>query len=264
MEGPDHTYDGPGGLLRALERIAEQAEASSELEGRIPEEGLIEALRMVIQSVEEDPFEFEAGGRSIPITADGLRDLALGYTSRVNSRRTVGGWPSDVMRLYEGDFELAARAIESNRSGGGGLPTAAFFGLDCGSGITRERLERYQTDPAVEIVGDPSDFYEAACPAWDADLGDEFRADFLSKIPTLMVHGTWDVSTPFDNALELVSCFENLHFVPVEGGTHGAFREAMTYDSAFADAVMAFTSTGATDGLPDLIELPPIRWSADW
>lgn len=264
MEGPDHTYDSPSGVLGALEQIAAQAEASGQFGERLPEEGLIEALRYVIESIDADPFEFELGGEMVPITGDGLRELALGYTSRVNSRGSVGGWPADVMRLYEGEFELAARAIAARRGGGGGLPTASFFSLDCGSGITAARLERYRADPAVAIVGDLSRFYEAACPAWDSDLGDEFRADFKTSIPTVIVHGTWDVSTPFVNALELLPCFEELHFIPVDGGTHGALREAIRDDPAFGDALMAFVFEGEAGGLPESVELPPIEWQTSW
>ena len=53
LEGPDHTYDSPAGLLKALERIAAEAEVSPALEGRLPEEGLIGALRFVIESLDE-------------------------------------------------------------------------------------------------------------------------------------------------------------------------------------------------------------------
>ena len=260
MEGPNHTYDSPSGVLGALERIAAEAEASGALGGRVPEDGLIEGLRFVIDSIEGDPFEIDVDGELVPITAEGLRGLALGVRHSVRSRRSVGGWPSDVIRLYEGEFEDAARALRGGE--GGGLPTASFFQLDCGSGITRERLERLQSDPATAIVGDLSRFYEAACPAWDADLGDDFRADFTTAVPTLVVHGTWDVSTPFDNALELLHCFEQLHFVRVEGGTHGALGEALRHDADFLSAVDAFLYEGDASGLPDAVELPPIEWDA--
>jgi len=264
MEGPDHTYDSPHGILAALERIAAQAEASPRLEGRLPEEGLIEALRTVIRDVEEDPFELEVGDALVRIDADGLRGLARGYEHRVNSRETVGGWPRDVVRLFEGDFEPVARALARQRSSGGGLPTASFFQLDCGSGITRERLERYTTDPAIEVVGDLAAWYEALCPAWDADLGEDFRAGFTTDIPTLVVQGTWDVSTPYENAVEMLPSFEDVHFVSVEGGTHGAFREAMGFDPAFEEAVMAFVAEGTREGLPAEIVLPPIEWMSGW
>lgn len=263
MEGPDHTYDSPSGLLGAMERIAAQAEASPAFEGRIPEEGLIDALRFVIESIEEEPFEMELGDQLIPITAEALRDVAMGYENRVNSRRSVGGWPADIMRLYEGDFEGLARAIQSDQDSGN-LPTASFFQLDCGSGITATRLAKLKSDPAIEIVGDKSLFYETACAAWDADLGDEFRGDFKTKIPTVIVHGNWDVSTPYDNALELLPCFEQLHFVPVDGGTHGALGEAMRFDSEFREAVMAFLYEGKDQDIPAGVKLPPIEWRTSW
>jgi pimeloyl-ACP methyl ester carboxylesterase len=220
LEGPNHTYDSPTGVLAALEKIAAQAEASPELADCIPEEGLVGALRFVIESTDEGPFDIEIDGKPVRITADGLRGMALGYDHSVKSRRSVVGWPGDVMRLYEGEFEPVARAIlEGQRNVG--LPTASFFQLDCGSGITADRLADLQKDPAIEVVGNLSRFYEVACSAWNSDLGDDFRGDFTTDVPTLIVHGTWDVSTPFSNAIELAPCFKNLHFVPVEGGTLG-------------------------------------------
>jgi pimeloyl-ACP methyl ester carboxylesterase len=264
MEGPDHTSDGPAGLLEALRRIAAEAEASPRLAERLPEAGLIEALRAVIAAVEERPAEASVGGKQVTIEADDLREQVMGYTCTVRSRDSVAGWPGDVMRLVEGDYVPVARVIDRSRGGNDGLPTASFFLLDCGSGITTARHERYLNDPAVQVVGDPGAFYDLACPVWEVDLGDEFRADFRTPIPTVMVHGTWDVSTPLDNALELVPCFEDLHFVPVEGGTHGALREAMAHDEAFTAALTDFITTGATEGLPEAIALPPIEWSEQW
>ncbi len=264
VEGPDHTYDSPAGLLQALERVAAEAEAAPELQGKLPEEGLIEAVRGVIRRVEAEPLEETVDGRKVPIDADGLRGQMMGYTSRVGSRRQVVGWPADMMRLIEGDFFSVARAIDRERRGAGGMPTASFFLLDCGSGITRERHELYSSDPATELLGDVSWYYDVACPVWEVDLGDDFRTGFRTDIPTLMVHGTWDVSTPFTNAIELLPSFADLHFVPVEGGTHGALAEAMEHDPAFEAAVKAFLATGETEALPKSLELPPLQWSTRW
>ena len=134
--------------------------------------------------------------------------------------------------------------------------------LDCGSGITAARAEILKNDPAAKIVGGLSDFYFTACQAWDADLGDDFRTGFRSDIPTVIVHGTWDVSTPFDNALELLDSFENHHFVIVTGGTHGALREATNHSAELQDALAAFMASGDMSGLPGEVRLPPIRWVA--
>jgi pimeloyl-ACP methyl ester carboxylesterase len=267
MEGPDQTYDRPSGVLNALARMAEEAELSSALVEHVPEEGLIAAFKALVDSVAEEPFEIDvehpSTGESVAVMVDAdlLSSAATGYTRRAGSRGSVGTWPADILALVSGDFEAAGRAYLADQ-GPDGLPTASFFMLDCGSGITRARLEEYQKDPAVKYVGDLSWWYEATCPAWDSDLGDDFRADFVTEIPTVIVHGTWDISTPFENALELLPMFRNHHFVVVEGGSHGALGEATRFSTEFRDELMEFVATGDTEGLPETIRMPPISWSA--
>ncbi len=267
MEGPDHTYDMPSGVLAVLERISAEAEASPRLAGHVPEAGFLGALEELHDALEEEPVDYELihprTGEPEVVRIDGnaLRRVALGVTGRVNSRSGVGTWPADVLRMYEGDFEPVARALLGRSGERTGLQTASFFMLDCGSGISPARREKLLADPAARIVGRLEYLYETACPAWEADLGEEFRRGFETEIPTVVVHGTWDVSTPFENALECLPFFENLNFVVVEGGTHGALREAMGFSPDFAAALMAFATRGETGGLPGEVRLPPIAWS---
>jgi pimeloyl-ACP methyl ester carboxylesterase len=266
MEGPDHTYDMPSGVLHSLERMAKAAERAPELAAHIPEEGLLGAFALVVESAEEEPFEIEVvhprTGKTTSVPFDGaaVRNLALGYSGRVSSRGGMPGWPADLIALYRGDFERAAKA-RLLQGDGSDLPTASFFMLDCGSGITPARLERLHGDPAAKIVGDLGNwFYENACPAWGADLGDDFRTGFTTDVPTVVVQGTWDVSTPFDNALELLPAFRNLHFIPVEGGSHGALEEALRSAAGFREALMKFVASGDATGLPAEVVLPDLEW----
>ncbi|HEX6884837.1 MAG TPA: alpha/beta fold hydrolase [Planctomycetota bacterium] len=262
MEGPDHTYDRPSGVLKALERMAAAAEAAPQLAGHVPEGGLIAALRAVIEGVEEEPFEVELpGAGEVRIDAEGLRGLALGVSARVSSRSGMPSWPADVLALHRGEFEAAARAIHAAQAETLTLPGAAFFGLDCGSGITRPRLAEYQGDPATALLGDLARFYESTCPAWGTDLGDEFRQGFRSAVPTLIVQGLWDVNTPFENALECLPFFERVHFIPVDGGSHAALDEALRLAPGFREALLAFLETGSLEGLPAEVALPPIAWA---
>jgi hypothetical protein len=48
--------------------------------------------------------------------------------------------------------------------------------------------------------------------------------------------------------------------VTVIGGSHGALREALDADSAFAAAIWAFVRTGDMGALPDSVTLPPVAW----
>lgn len=269
MEGPDHTYDMPSGILGALEAIAAEAELSPALEGRIPDGGLIEALWQVVESVEEEPIELEAAhprsgeATTVVIDAEVVRTASQGYTGRVGSRRSVATWPADVIALYEGNFERLAQAWLGQQEGDDlrQLSSASFYMLDCGSGISAERHERQLADPAARLVGALGRFYDMSCPAWGADLGEEFRAGFTTDVPVVMVHGTWDVSTPFSNALECLPLFDDVHFVVVEGGSHGALDEARRHSRELYDGLMDFVASGETAGLPEEIRLPPISWA---
>lgn len=264
MEGPDHTYDMPGGILAALERVAADAEASGAFEGRIPEGGLIAGFRRAIARAEAAPLEVEVPqGNRDPVTvvldADDVRGLWSGYTPS-GGGHPMRGWPADMIRLAEGDYEGAARAVLRQRFGGGRLPTASFFMLDCGSGISGPRLERQLSDPAIETVGQLGEMYLTLCPLWDADLGEAFRAYFDTDIPTVIVHGDWDTSTPLTNALELVPHFTSSRFVRVVRGTHGALGEAMRADSAFRDALLSYMAGGDPSVMPEVVTLPEPDW----
>jgi len=69
------------------------------------------------------------------------------------------------------------------------------------------------------------------------------------------------VSTPLENALELLPCFERGRLVIVAGGSHAAFNEALGVSASSRQAVRGFLATGDLSGVPECVELPPIRWT---
>jgi len=261
MEGPNHTYDHPGHLWNVYKRVAEEAENAPELKDLIPECGLIRAIKTVIKRAEERPFKVTVNNpkthesQDVLFDADSIKRLARGYS------RNLPAWPADVITLYNGHFSKAAEmAVRRYQNSGRSFRTASYWMLDCGSGITPERLVEYKADPAVKIIGLGSWNYLAGCPVWGSDLGDEFRQNFETYIPTVIVHGTWDTSTPYENALELVPYFKNSKFIPVIRGPHGAIRAAIKASEQFYKGIMHFVATGDMSGLPDKVEMPPVKW----
>ena len=255
MEGPDHTYDHPGHLWKVYERVAAEAEKAPELKSYIPEGGLIQALEKVIAKAEKEPFTVKAGSQEVLFDGDSVKRLATGFS------RGLPAWPADVIQLSKGDFSAAAegvarRATSNRRS----TTTASYYMLDCSSGITAKRLAEYDSDPALKFLGQMNWDYTAGCPVWDSDLGDEFRQNFETEIPTVIVHGTWDTSTPFENATELVPYFKNGKFIPVNRGPHGAIRAAMRVSEPFRKGIMKFAATGDMSELPDSVDMPPVEW----
>ena len=112
----------------------------------------------------------------------------------------------------------------------------------------------------MKILGRMNWGYTAGCSVWGSDLGDGFRKNFETYIPTVIVHGTWDTSTPFENALELVPYFKNSKFIPVNRGPHGALQAAMRVSESFKQGIMKFAATGDMSGLPDEVDMPPVEW----
>ena len=259
MEGPNHTYDHPGHLWNVFKRVATEAEKAQKLQGLIPKNGLIEAIKTVVDRVEKDPVkisitDLETGkSRDVLFTLREVRRLARGYSGG------LPGWPSNVITLYNGDFTKAAeRAIR--RQGSRSFRTASYYMLDHGSGITPEREAELKADPAVKILGDINSNYTITREIWGSDLGDEFRENFETDIPTVIVHGTWDTSTPFENALELVPFFKNSKFIPVIRGPHGAINAAMRASEEFRRGIFHFAATGDMSGLPDEVKMPAVDW----
>ncbi|MEM9673181.1 MAG: alpha/beta hydrolase [Cyclobacteriaceae bacterium] len=263
LEGPNHTYDVPSYVLNSVKRVAAAADTAAALQDYIPEGGLIAALETVIERVEQESvtitFNPESEDGQVVINADVVRDVALGYSGQISSRRNMPTWPSDILHLYAEDYEPLARAVYYYRQNSQ-LPTASFFMLDCASGITPERHQQIADDPAQKILGNTGGFYDAACPVWDTDLGDDFRANFDTNIPTLLANGTWDTSTPIENVRELKPYFKNSHLLVIEGGSHSAFNEAMAESEALQMEVKEFLSSGDFTGLPETVTLPPIDW----
>ena len=261
MEGPDHTYDHPGHVWNVYKRVAEEAEQAPALRGMIPEGGFIAALEAVIDRATREPFTVAvtdgADGRRHDVLFDGqsIKRVSRGYSGGLTA------WPADVIMMSSGDFSGAAeRLYRQSRGGGRNFATASYFMLDCGSGITPQRLAEQNADPATAILFRMNWTYIAGCPVWGSDLGDDFRQNFETQIPTVIVHGTWDTSTPYENALELVPYFKNSKFIPVIRGPHGAIRAAMSASHEFRTGILHFAASGDWSQLPDTVTMPPVRW----
>lgn len=229
LEGPDDTYDIPSERLATLERIAARAEAAKELSGQIPEIGLIEALRQTLKRLEAEPAHVavQRGSqqREALVTADLLRFF---ITRDAEDRSDAERWPLRIAAWYEGDYSsIAPAALGMTRIP---PPNAMKCVVDLASGGSPERL--------AMIASDPADFFfirtrverNAAQAVWPAaDLGAEFNAPTRSDVPTLILHGTWDLSTPIENARRVARELPNSQFVEIVHGRHSALYDLFNH-----------------------------------
>lgn len=260
MEGVDHTYDHPGHTWNVYKRMAEEAENSEELKGYIPEGGLIKAVETIGKRLKNNPLTVEVTDpetkeiQKVYFDENSIKNLSRGYSGDLES------WPSDIITLYNGDFSQAAeKIVRRYKNSGRSIKTASYYILDCGSGISDKRLQEYMNDPANEVL-ETGWGYTSGCPCWDSDNGDDFRENFETQIPTVIVQGTWDRSTPYENALELLPYFKDVKFIPFKRGPHGAIRAALKVSDEFKKGILKFAATGDRSELPDEMELPELEW----
>ena len=260
LEGPDHTWDHPGWIWNVYKRVATDAEASEELRDRIPEGGLIAKMESLVERSKQKPITRTVfRGRPNEMTAliDGsaMQRVSRGISGKLED------WPAEVIQMSEDNFSNAvvitvARAKRRHNSA-----TASELMINCSSGISPERRAIIEEDPAASVLGNVNWTHSAVNPIWKSDLGDEFRSNFETDIPTVIVQGTWDTSTPFENALELAPYFKEHKFVTVKRGSHGALLEAERFDRKFRPALLKFLGSGDASALPDEITLPAPRWT---
>ena len=267
LEGPDHTYDSPSGILAALERIAAAAEAAPALQPHLPEAGLLNAYRALIDRADATPIPVTTThpetGAPVAMTLDGdaFRLLARGYSRGTTFRFALPAWPLDLLTMLDGSYEEAAERILRVHLYSD-LDDAAYYQIDCASGISAARGAVLRNDPAAATVGATWSDYDTLCEPWDADLGNTFRTAFTSDVPVVLVQGNWDTSTPYENAQELRNFFRDHHFIHVEGGSHGALREANEDVDGFQEALHHWMATGSYEHLPERVDLPPVPWRA--
>jgi pimeloyl-ACP methyl ester carboxylesterase len=256
IEGPGQTWDDPAAKLATLRRIAADAEAAMP-RGRLPEGGLLAVLERVLARLEASPqvvtIADEGTSRQVLVDADAVRRAT---TAAAGRRKTVGDWAEMILAMDQGDFSIVAERKLHNLTVA--LDEPMHYSIDCASGISAERRRRYRDDAATKLVGDPNLEYEALCDLWpSAELGESFRANVVSAIPTLILHGTWDMSTPIDNAREVAATLPNARLVEIVHGGHGALYNLFARWPPIYDRLRTFLLGGAADFPAQIIDPLP-------
>ncbi len=253
VEGPDHTWDSPEGALHTLQRIAAATERSPEFRGRIPEGGLLAALETVLARLDAEPqmVTVTAGATARRVLVDGPRVRRM-IRADAGRRSAAWIWPERILAMYRGDFMDVARRLAGQQSLT--LPDAVHFSMDCASGASPARRRLSKSADANRLLGDVNVEYELACDVWPFDdLGPAFRADVVSAIPTLIIHGTWDMSTPIENAREVAASLKRATLVEVLGGNHGALYNLFERWPPMRDQLGAFLA-GRPAAFPSTVD----------
>jgi pimeloyl-ACP methyl ester carboxylesterase len=257
VEGPDHTYKLPGNLERQLGAISAELKTDAELSAKIP--NFSDLMKRVFERVQKEPPTVEF---TDPRTQQKQRVMIGDFDLRYLTAALMGDTPaiSQLPALYyamdQGDFSLIAPQIAGLRKRG--IGTAMMFMMDCASGISRARRERIDREIPGTVLGALIDFpFPGICRAWNQrDLGDEFRRDVKSDVPTLFISGTLDGRTPVSNAEETRRGFAKSEHLIIARAGHS--DDLFASSPEIVKVMVAFLRNRPISS--SRITLPPLSW----
>lgn len=269
VEPLDLACDHPDWIWNVYERIEAEARKSMNL----PKEGLLGAVKAIVERFERQPLVVRGVHPKRKVEAKvklGPEDFQYYLHRRyprppgsVHHRNTLGEWPKFVLEIFRGDYDyLASRTFDDRPERYRGQILLTL--VDNSLGISKSREDEFDKSTARRWLGDINFLNTATRGVTPTpDVGDEFRSPQKSETPLLMVHGDLDLSTPIENAEELLKFFPNGKLIRVRGGTHAATIQANSADKNFVNYLTRFLEAKdpSSVALPDSIQLPPLKFA---
>ena len=213
---------------RAWDRVVEDCRAQAECARSFPD--LDGDLRRLFAHVAEAavPTEItlpDGSTATVPV-AEG--DLAYALRGLLYNANAIRSLPARVHRSAEsGDLSYFAQSLY-NRSagllGGGVIAVGLHINMYCAEDVSRIDEADVQTRTVGTFLGEYLvDEYRGACSQWAVEpVPETWYRDFESQVPTLMVSGYYDPSTPDVVAEELRRSLPNSRHLVVRDVSHGA------------------------------------------
>ena len=273
IEDTNDTFDSPDGLLSAIRAMLADAETDPDIAAVAPEGGFIAAIEKRIKELEDNPrmitVEDPATGDTLEV-AFGAEELRATWWRDPDGWRLgerIGGrkWPGSLANTVNGDYRSLARMILSFKTVRGvsmRWPDAMSEAVDCGLAGPEEIYNAYARAPATALIGDPNINLAGACAGWQAkQLPNSFFDPLQTETPVLFIHGTFDMATPFGNAVDALAGFENGRLIAVERSGHNPLTDLYREQpDIIRPIVRRFLKTGSHAETPEVIALPPLDY----
>jgi pimeloyl-ACP methyl ester carboxylesterase len=209
----------------------------------------------------------------VPVGADDLRGVLTSLS--LNRRRgleNLAQWPRFILEMYGGDYRFLAARVAEVRTGRR-TESLILPLINHSVGISAVRAARLRAEPASKWLGDINLRERVArSSATTPQADDRFRSDWRIDIPTLLLAGDYDWSTPVENAEHLATSLTSGHLVRVRGGRHctetnfdempAQLREETARLYGFVDADFRHSSPATFfKSLPNELRLAPIDFA---
>ncbi|MEM9052291.1 MAG: alpha/beta fold hydrolase [Bacteroidota bacterium] len=242
IEGPDHSLDMPCDVFNTMRRIAEETEKAEYYRSKLGGQSLMSVYSDYIDKLDSS-------------NKDAQEELITQFIFqyKAGNRNNLSIWPDNLMALANQKNKFKKNVEEHLKTVS--PPHAMNKMMDHASWVSAERLERIQADSCTKYLGDINRHFFDSREIWNSeDLGKAFRSDVNSSSPVLLINGTWDISTPIENAREVNEALPNSRLLEVIHGSHNAYYQLIQEWSEMEDLLLGFLN-GQKETVPSSVVL---------
>lgn len=221
VEGPDDTFKRPALVEEVVRRI-----------GLARRPTLLDDLRLLKSRLAADAGRLTLPGGAVVVV--GAWDLQRWLAESLDNVREIDAMLAAIPAMLQGDYTVLGRWAFGDRLT---KPTNLMnLAMDCASYASTQRLAMIRREADSTVVGDAINFpMPGLCEVPGLPrLPEAYRAPLRSKVPALLVSGTFDGRTPVQNAVEVARGMPNARSLVIEGASHGLFQEERAMQAILA------------------------------
>lgn len=214
LEPLSHSFDDPKDLWNVFRNIESEAEKAPNLKGKLPEIGLLNAVKVIVERLEKEPVWVKMDSDSILIGAnDFKRNLRYPYGA-------TEAWPKYITELYNEDYSLLGLWAKERRGGDAQVDMINSL-INVSLGISEEHYKLINSREELKWMRSTTLTYDALKDVMmTPDVGDEMRSIKSNDFPIIILQANMDVNTPFNNATYALPYFKNAHVIKLENVAH--------------------------------------------
>jgi pimeloyl-ACP methyl ester carboxylesterase len=254
-EGPDHTVKLPALADNHLQRVAAQIAKDPKAQQKYPD--LLALMSKVLKKYRDNPVVIDVkdrrSGQTFKMGVSDVEIQLLTAYALTKDPEKIATLPAMYGLMAMGNFDHIAPYLAYMRKTMWRLNPMSMA-MDAASGISEQRWHTVQQQAKTSVLWRAHNlpFPDANKTLGVKDLGEAFRKDVKSDIPTLFLAGTLDGRTFIEAQQQLADGFSNSTFITIERAGHNLFLSS----PKVIEQMMAFYRqqklTDSTIVLPDI------------
>jgi pimeloyl-ACP methyl ester carboxylesterase len=254
-EGPNQTQKLPSTTEKSLKTLSKLVAQDPIVGAKVPD--LVGLLKRILDRLEKQPATVRITdtrtNRPVDLTV-GRFGLQVILIIDLPDTSDLPIFPALLYTIDKGDYSIFSRFLEKRYNQfSAGVPVMREV-MDSSSGATRERIARIKREARNTLLGNIMNFLDVGEAFGNPDLGDEFRSDIHTTVPTLFFSGTLDNSCPPFQVDEVRRYFQNSVHIIVGNAGH----EDLVVNAQVQQAVVDYFR--GQDVGDRKIALPPLRF----